>query len=615
MKGKKLLKGIKSICFFLLVCTAYYLMGDLIGLPGGNEISYSQAMQELEQHSNQVTQIIVNPKNNEVTITLLQENEKNIRYNTIVPDTESFIDTVMQLKSDVDICIRKPISAYIGPFFKAVLIYLVIKWFCDKIFGYFEKKSPESDKSPQNDKDKKVKFSVNFDKGQGSTTLKDLKKIFSNDFTDEIEDHLVKDEEITFDDVAGMENAKSALKDVATGILDAEKYEEYGAKIPSGILLEGPPGTGKTLLAKALAGEINVPFIQYSATEMSSKWVGESEEKVRQIFEYAKQNAPCIIFFDEIDSIATSRKNETASYEKKLLNQLLTCLDGFTPRDGVIFIAATNFVESLDEAIKRPGRFDRTVPVDLPNTEEREAILKVHARNKKLSSKINLNELASNTEGLSGAYLANILNEAAIIQLKAEHEYITPADLNEAHRNVLFGPKSTRKMGEKEKHLTAIHELGHAVTSTETIKEISIIPRGDMGGYTWYNHTEGLYVTANKIRGQLVSLLGGRAAEKVILGDISTGAQNDMERAWKMAYDYIVKYGMSDKIGPISISIDTMGDTTKEIIFEETQKMISEAFETATQLVQEKAQVISKIATILEKQGTILGEEFYEMVR
>lgn len=619
MKAKKLLR---SILVHVLVLTSWYLIVSRLGIiSGGNQISYSQAMQVIEENPNQVSQIVVKQKNSKVTITL-KENEKNTRYTTIVPNTESFIETVMKLKAEnegeFDISICEPTGTDLGKIFFGFLIYLVILWFWKTIFDVSQSSPKKRDNSSQDEKDEKneerTQTNTNFDKGKGTTTFKGFKKMFYEDYTNEIEEHLVKNVEISFKDVAGMENAKSALKDVATGILEAEKYEEYGAKIPSGILMEGAPGTGKTLLARALAGEIEVPFIQYSATEMYNKWVGESEEKVRQIFDYAEKNAPCIIFFDEIDSIATSRQKDTASYEKKLLNQLLTCLDGFTPRDGVIFIAATNFVESLDEAIKRPGRFDRIVHVDLPNSEEREAILKVHAENKKLSNEINLKELARNTGALSGAYLANILNEAVIIQLKAGHEFITPTDLNEAHRNVLFGPRSTRRMSDEEKHLTAIHELGHAVTSKESIKEISIIPRGNAGGYTWYNHTEESYITASRIKEQLVSFLGGRAAEKVILGEISTGAQNDMERAYKMAHDYIVKYGMSDAMGPISISTGTMSDVTKERIFEETQKMISEAFESAIKIIEEKKQVLKDVAQILEIKETILGEEFYEII-
>lgn len=599
---------IKKILFEVVIIVLFYLTVTILGIiPIGADMSYSQAIHEIKKNSNQISEIVVGPND---TVTIITD---KTRYVTIVPNIENFIEKV-EGNGNFEISIRKPITFYIGISFELILIYWVIKYFLKKIFEVFQKRYSTSKKEDDEKSEEKSKININFDKGKGSTSFKDIKKLFSNDFTDEIEEHLVKEVGTNFKDVAGMDNAKSALKDVAVGILEAEKYENYGAKIPSGILLEGAPGTGKTLLAKALAGEIKVPFIQYSATEMSTKWVGDSEEKVRQIFDYAKKNAPCIIFFDEIDSIATSRQKSTASYEKTLLNQLLTCLDGFTQRDGVIFIAATNLVESLDEAIKRPGRFDRIVHIDLPNSEEREAILQVHARNKKLASEIDLKELACNTATLSGAYLANILNEAVIIQLKAKHEFITPTDLNEAHRTVLFGPKSTKKMSSEEKHLSAIHELGHAFTSKESIKEISIIPRRGMGGYTWYNHTEKFYMTASKIKEELVSFLGGRAAEKIILGEISTGAQNDMERAWKMAYDYIVKYGMSDKMGPISISNDTMSDVTKEIIFEETKKMIYDAFEIAMKTIEEKRQVIEEISQILENNETILGEEFYEMV-
>lgn len=624
MKIKKFLTMLLIFVLVFIIITPFLQMLGIFD----KTISYTKAIQIAEENGASIEKITVNSEKNEAIMYLEDSESKRINRNLVsVPDAKDFIDRMIKAKNnsnaDFEIIVsRKPVS-YMWLLAKVIIALCIIQGISKIIFNYFEKKSQQDTQKAEKEdslgkssqSEKKTKNFINFDKGQGNSSIKELTKIFSNDFTGEINEHLVKEVTTNFDDVAGMENAKAAMKDVALGIVNANVYEENGAKIPSGILLEGEPGTGKTLLARALAGEIKVPFLQYSATEMTSKWVGESEERVRQIFSYAKKHSPCIIFFDEVDAIATSRKKETASYEKKLLNQLLTCLDGFNPRDGVIFIAATNFAESLDEAIKRPGRFDRIVHVDLPNEEEREDILKVHARNKKLSSDINLKELAQNTATLSGAVLANILNEAAILQIKNAHDYITLEDLEEAHRNVLFGYASKRKLKYCEKHLTAVHELGHAIASDEIIKEISIVPRGNMGGYTWYVHEEETYVTANKIKKNLVSLLGGRAAEQIILEEVSTGAQNDMERAYEIAYNYVTKYGMSDKIGPVSIkNLSTMSEESKEEVWNEVKNMILEALEEAKKIVKANRTIIENIAIVLETRETIRGKDYYDLL-
>lgn len=614
MKAKDFLKNLLLV---VLILVTIWVIAPQITDIYDEIISYTNALQLIEEDESDIKKIVVNSKKNEVTMYL--KDSKSEKKVVMVPDSKEFVEYAMKVKkqsnANFEVIVARSMSSFVWDFVKLIFAYWIIQKFWKSIFNCFgKKKQKETDENEKSNISENLfksipGLSTNVDKGKGNNSFT---KMFSSDYTDEIKEHIVKNVTTNFDDVAGMENAKTAMKDVALGIVNAKIYEENGAKIPSGILLEGEPGTGKTLLARALAGEIKVPFFQYSATEMSSKWVGESEEKVRQIFSYAKEHSPCIIFFDEIDSIATSRKSGMSSHDKKLLNQLLTSLDGFNPRDGVIFIAATNFAESLDEAIKRPGRFDRIVHVDLPDENEREAILKVHARNKKLSSDINFKELAKNTATLSGAVLANILNEAAILQIKNDHNFITLEDLEEAHRNVLFGYASKRKLKDCEKHLTAVHELGHAVVSGETIKEISILPRGSMGGYTWYTHEEESYATANKIKKTIVSLLGGRAAEQIILGEVSTGAQNDMERAYEVAYNYVTKYGMSENIGPVSIkNADTMSEESKEEIWNEVKKMISEAFEEAKKIVENKKKTIEYIANVLEEKETIRGEEYY----
>lgn len=589
MNIKKVLQG---ILIFVLDVVLFFLILILLGIYIPSKLHYSKALQMIEEKPSSITEVVM--KGTVASITV-----DGTKYTTVVPNAQEFVDTIMVVakgNEKLDIYFREELKGY--EFFICVIIFI----FIDTILGIVSKS---------------LKKATTVDEEDSNSIITNFKKAFGvSDFSEDIKKHVVKDVKVTFNDVAGLETAKEILKDIAKGILDAERYEEYGAKLPSGILLEGASGTGKTLIAKALAGEVNVPFIQYSATEMINKWVGDSEENVRELFDYAKKNAPCIIFFDEIDSIATSRQKDIPSYMKTLLNQLLVSLDGFTPRDGVIFIAATNFIESLDTAFKRPGRFDKIVHIDLPNVEEREAILMVHARNKKLSSDINLKELARNTTGLSGAELANILNEATLLQLKSNHAFTTALDVNEAHRIVRFGAKSNKKMDAHDKYLTAIHELGHAFTSQDSIKEIAIIPRGEMGGYTWHDSPEyEYYLTAKKIEKDLVCFLGGTVAERIILKDSSTGAQNDMERAWQIAYDYVSKYGMSEKIGPICIkSMEAISDSTKEEILKETKKMIDSAFKEATKIIEDKKELIIEIAELLISKEILYGDEFYEII-
>lgn len=587
----------KKALSFLLFIMVFFLVVNITNLIKKDEIPYSQAMDLIENYTSCIESIVLQ-NNNKMLLTVNADNG-TFEFVTRVPDVNELVRFIMELKTENDFLfyVKTPISEIITcALIDTIIVFTIIKLLKIVIKKFKNEPEPKSTKSTELPK-----------------IVKNHPLFSTEKFEEEIKLHIAN-EKITFEDVAGMESAKEALRDIATGILDGSKYEEYGIKIPSGILLEGNPGTGKTLLARALAGELDIPFIQFSAAEMQSKWTGESEERIRQVFEYARENAPSIIFFDEIDSISCSRTN-MYNYEISVINQLLTCLDGFTPRDGVIFIAATNYADSLDEAIKRPGRFDRIVHIDLPNNEEREAILKVHARNKKLSDEVDLKDLANNTAMLSGAHLASILNEAAILQMKSGHESITTEDINEAYRNVLFGPKNNTEMTASQKHLAAIHELGHAITSNEEIKEISIVARGCTGGYTLYSYSDESYITSNKIKEKLISCLGGRAAEQIMLNDISVGALQDMKEAWEMAHDYIIKYGMSSKMGHISIDEEMLSEAKKNIVFEETQKMISEAYEKASEIIKSQKGLIEELSKILEERETISGKEYYEMIK
>ena len=353
-----------------------------------------------------------------------------------------------------------------------------------------------------------------------------------------------------FDDVAGLEEEKHEMIEIVDFLKNPERFNKMGAKIPRGVLLCGQPGTGKTLIAKAIAGEANVPFISMSGSEFIEMFAGLGASRVRKLFEKAKKIAPCIIFIDEIDAIG-SRRNTSGGAESEnnqTLNQLLVEMDGFDTEETIIVLAATNRPEMLDKALLRPGRFDRRITIGLPDMRGREAILKIHAKDKQFANDVNLKSIAEDTAGFTGADLANILNEAAIIATINEHEAITNKDIEDAVKKVTVGlEKQSRVISEKDKKLTAYHEAGHAIVSSrlETqkgVKEVSIIPRGVAGGYTMYKSNEDkCYISKTEMLEKMVALMGGRAAEKIVLNDISTGASNDIEVATNIAKDMITK--------------------------------------------------------------------------
>ena len=369
---------------------------------------------------------------------------------------------------------------------------------------------------------------------------------------------------VTFKDVAGLEEEKNELVEIVDFLKRPEKFHEMGAKTPRGILLCGKPGTGKTLIAKAIAGEANVPFISMSGSEFIEMFAGLGASRVRKLFDKARKVSPCIIFIDEIDAIGARRTAASGAETEnnQTLNQLLVEMDGFDTDDTIIVLAATNRPEMLDKALLRPGRFDRQIIIAPPDLKGREEILKIHAKDKKLAKDLTFHSIAEDTAGFTGAELANILNEAAILATINKHEAIEKEDLEEAVRKVTVGlEKKSRVISDKDKKLTAYHEAGHAIVSyfleTQTsVKEISIIPRGVAGGYTMYKNDEDkYYVSKTEMEERLVALLGGRAAEKLALNDISTGASNDIQVATKIAKEMITVYGMSDTLGPICSNI------------------------------------------------------------
>ena len=360
-----------------------------------------------------------------------------------------------------------------------------------------------------------------------------------------------------FEDVAGLDEEKHEMIEIVDFLKNPERFNKMGAKIPRGVLLCGQPGTGKTLIAKAIAGEANVPFISMSGSEFIEMFAGLGASRVRRLFEKARKVAPCIIFIDEIDAIG-SRRNSSGGAESEnnqTLNQLLVEMDGFDTEETIIVLAATNRPEMLDKALLRPGRFDRRITIGLPDLRGREAILKIHAKEKKFAEDVNLKSIAEDTAGFTGADLANILNEAAIIATINEHDAITNKDIEDAVKKVTVGlEKQSRVISEKDKKLTAYHEAGHAIVSSQLntqkgVKEVSIIPRGVAGGYTMYKSDEDKwYISKTEMLEKMVALMGGRAAEKIVLNDISTGASNDIEVATDIAKNMITKYGMSETL-------------------------------------------------------------------
>ena len=429
----------------------------------------------------------------------------------------------------------------------------------------------------------------------------------------------------TFEDVAGLDEEKSELIEIVDFLKEPKKFHEMGAKIPRGILLCGKPGTGKTLIAKAIAGEAGVPFISMSGSEFIEMFAGLGASRVRKLFEKAKKVSPCIIFIDEIDAIGARRTNASGaeSENNQTLNQLLVEMDGFETNETVIVLAATNRPEMLDKALLRPGRFDRQITIAAPDAKGREAILKIHAKDKKFASNISLKDIANDTAGFTGAELANVLNEAAIIATIKKHKKIQMQDLDDAVKKVTVGlEKHSRVISDKDKRLTAYHEAGHAIVSKflETqmdVKEVSIIPRGLAGGYTMYKTNEDkYYISKTEMEEKLIALLGGRAAEKIALNDISTGASNDIEVATQIAKDMVTVYGMSDNIGPIFLKQrdpyerQVFGENIDDAVGIEVKTMIDKAYKKAQEIILAHMDKLQAIAERLLEKEIISAEEF-----
>ncbi len=443
----------------------------------------------------------------------------------------------------------------------------------------------------------------------------------------------------TFADVAGCDEEKAELEELVEFLKDPQKFTDLGARIPKGVLLVGPPGTGKTLLAKAVAGEADAPFLSISGSDFVEMYVGVGASRVRDLFSQAIKKAPAIVFIDEIDAVGRHRGAGTGGgndEREQTLNQLLVEMDGFGTNSGVIVIAATNRPDVLDPALLRPGRFDRQITVNRPDTQGREDILKVHSKNKPLGPDVNLKDIAQLTIGFTGADLENLLNEAALLAARRHKKAITDEEIQDAITRVEMGTeKKSHKYSDKAKKLTAYHEAGHAVASYflenhDPVKEISIIPRGlGAGGYTMYQPQEENYTSKNEMLDSLVSMMGGRVAEALALDDISTGASNDLQRATQICRDMVAKYGMSDEIGPVVYSdennevflgkdyghVNNYSEETSARIDEEIEKMMRKAYERTLNILKENYDKLELIAQTLLSREKINAEEFDSLMK
>ena len=439
---------------------------------------------------------------------------------------------------------------------------------------------------------------------------------------------------VTFKDVAGVDEEKEELQEIVEFLKSPKKFTDMGARIPKGVLLVGHPGTGKTLLAKAVAGEAGVPFFIISGSDFVEMFVGVGASRVRDLFNEAKKNAPCIVFIDEIDAVGRQRGAGLGGghdEREQTLNQLLVEMDGFAPNEGVIVLAATNRPDVLDKALLRPGRFDRQIVISQPDVKAREEILEVHSRKKKLGDDVDLKVIAKNTAGFSGADLENVLNEASLLAARRNKQEINMQEVEDAMIKVTMGPeKRSRIRSDKENKLVAFHEAGHAVVShylptQDTIHQISIVPRGMAGGYTMYRPDEDKnFMSKIEMEESIVGLLGGRVAESLVLDDISTGASNDIERASKIARDMVTKYGMSDSLGTITFGSGqeevflgrdwtqtrNYSEETSAKIDEEVKRIIDNGYNRAKEILTMHSDKLHTVANLLLEKEKVDGEEF-----
>ena len=600
MDKKKKNGMLGTLLTYVLLIGVTIFMISMLNTNVTKEMSYSEFMQKINEDSVEKVEIT----NDRLTANVKLKNEENSVRVVNIPSTTTFMEDVGEKLNEgkFELVVLEPsFWEVVGPMIPNILLLLGTLF----IFIFMLRRTTDSNSK-----------AMSFGKNRARMIDKNSKK------------------KVTFADVAGLDEEKEELQEVTEFLKNPKKYHDMGARIPRGMLLVGHPGTGKTLLAKAVAGEANVPFFSISGSDFVEMFVCVCASRVRDLFAEAKAHAPCIIFIDELDAVGRHRGAGVGGghdEREQTLNQLLVEMDGFEDRQSVIVMAATNRVDILDPALLRPGRFDRQIVVGSPDIGAREKILELHAKKKPFASDIDFKVIAKNTAGFSGADLENMINEATILATRKNKKIVEMEDVEEAMVKVMMGPeKKSKIISDKEKRLTAYHEAGHAVVSRflpnhDTVHQISIIPRGMAGGYTMYKPNEDKsFMSMTEMKENIVSLLGGRVAEKLVLNDISTGASNDIERASKIARDMVTKYGMSDKLGPI-----TFGETQEEVflgmernngrnysekvaaqIDEEVGNIINGGYKYAEKLLKENIDKLHKVAEILIEKEKISAEEF-----
>ncbi|HNR04907.1 MAG TPA: ATP-dependent zinc metalloprotease FtsH [Bacillota bacterium] len=597
---KKFLRGIS---FYILIIIIIYMFVLIIqnAEPAKDKLSYTQLVTEIE--NGRIKEVTVSDNNGMSVVTGKISNTR--RFEAIVPSSEFnelVQDYIERDRLDVKYEIKTAAAAWFSILPSIVLIVIFI------VFFFVLTQQSQGGGSRV----------MSFGKSRAKLHTEDKKKI-------------------TFADVAGADEEKEELGEIVDFLKQPRRFIELGARIPKGILLVGPPGTGKTYLARAVAGEAGVPFFTISGSDFVEMFVGVGASRVRDLFEQAKKNSPCIIFIDEIDAVGRHRGAGLGGghdEREQTLNQLLVEMDGFSVNEGIIIIAATNRPDILDPALLRPGRFDRQITVGIPDVKAREEILKIHARNKPISLDVNMETLAKGTTGFTPADLENVMNEAALLAARKGKKKIEVIDLDEATIRVIAGPeKKSKVVSEHDKKLTAYHEAGHAVVqkllpNADPVHQISIIPRGRAGGYTIsLPQQDKFYMSKSELEEQIVSLLGGRVAEKLVLDDVSTGAKNDIERATGIARKMITEYGMSDSLGPMTFGSEhdevfigkdltrtrNYSEEVAAIIDKEIRKVIDAAYHKTETLLKENISKLHGVAQALLEREKLDQAEFEEV--
>ena len=593
--------GIKTLAIWLIIGVILIVVISSIMENSNNKMTYSELIENIEEGNVSSVKLSAGGESAKVT---LNDNNKTIKQVNI-PSLDSFVTYAEEYIKNGNLALDEEsesiwitILSLITPF--GLLIIFLIFWF----------------------------FMMNPGNNQGGNKTMTFGKSRARMI------NTAEKNKITFDDVAGVDEEKEELEEIVEFLKNPKKYTDMGARIPKGVLLVGQPGTGKTLLAKAVAGEAGVPFFIISGSDFVEMFVGVGASRVRDLFEQAKRNAPCIIFIDEIDAVGRQRGAGLGGghdEREQTLNQLLVEMDGFSANEGVIVLAATNRPDVLDKALLRAGRFDRQIVVGAPDVKAREQILEVHSKKKRLADDVDLRIIAKNTSGFAGADLENVLNEAALLAARRNKTEIGMQEIEDAMVKVTMGPeKKTKVRSDHEKKLVAYHEAGHAVVSKflptqDPVHEISIVPRGMAGGYTMYRPTEDKsFMSKTAMEEQIISLLGGRVAEALILNDISTGASNDIERASQIARSMVTVYGMSSRLGAIMYGqgqgevflgrdlaqTKNYSEETAAVIDEEVKAIIDRAYNTAKEILAANIDKLHIVAGILLEKEKIDGEEF-----